>query len=417
MSFDIAAIAREAKESCHLLRFVSEEQRVESIKAIGRKLEGATATILAANQLDLADAAAQNLSRALIDRLCLNESRIKNLLQGLEQIASAPAVVGQIESQNTRSDGLIIERKRIPLGVIAVIFESRPNVLIDCAAIAIKSGNAILLKGGSDAKHSNAILGKLVRDAVKPYLPEGCIQIIPAGDRQLTIEMVKLAGLIDLVIPRGGEGLIRMIQEHARVPIIAHAKGLCHLYLHSDAIADLAMAITLNAKAQRPGVCNAIETLLVHRSLAVTQLLPLMMRLQSVDVSLRVDAEILRSFPNQNLTLATEEDWNTEYLENILSIRLVDNEDAAIAHILRYGSQHTEGIVAQDKAVIQKFEMALDSSCIAVNASTRFNDGGELGLGAEIGISTSKLHAFGPMGSKELTTLRYIVRGQGHVRL
>jgi len=413
---DLIEKARQAKASTARLRRYREEDRQEAILAIRAALLKAQPDILEANAKDVVTARKNNLSEAMIDRLTLTETRLQGLRQALHDIAASRPVLGQIEEQHTRADGLIIQKKRIPLGVIGVIFESRPNVLIDCAALAIKSGNAILLKGGSDAEHSNAILGALVQDAIAPFLPRESVQIVPGGDRQMTVEMVKLVGLIDLVIPRGGEGLIRMIHEHAKVPVIAHAKGLCHLYIHADADFEKARAIALNAKVQRPSVCNAIETLLVHKAHASGYILDLLQALADAGVRLRVDEHIWLLGPKKGWEQADEADWDTEYLDKILSVRLVASEDEAIEHILAHGSQHTESIISDDPIVIQKFEESIDASCIAVNASTRFNDGGELGLGAEIGISTTRLHAYGPMGARELTTTRFVVQGEGHCR-
>ncbi len=413
---DLLQKARAAHASAVRLRRYQESDRQKAIRAIKNALVQSTQEIIKANAKDIVAARKNDLSEAMIDRLTLTEARLKGLCDALENIAASPAVLGKVEEQHTREDGLIIQKKRIPLGVIGVIFESRPNVLIDCAALAIKSGNAILLKGGSDAEHSNAILGALVQDAIAPFIPKESVQVIPGGDRQLTMEMVKLVGLIDLVIPRGGEGLIRMIQEHAKVPVIAHAKGLCHLYLHADADFEKSKAIALNAKVQRPSVCNAMETMLVHEIHAKGYLRDLLRALSEAGVLLRVDEKIWQLGPEKGWEKATAEDWDAEYLDKILSVRLVSSEDEAIDHILEHGSHHTEAIISQDPAVIQKFEEALDASCLAINASTRFNDGGELGLGAEIGISTTKLHAYGPMGAKELTTTRFVVQGTGHCR-
>lgn len=413
---DLLQKARAAHDSAVRLRRYQEKDRRNAILAIKDALIASRADILKANEKDIVAARRHDLSEAMIDRLTLTESRLRSLADALQTIAESQPVLGQIDEQHTRADGLIVQKKRIPLGVIGVIFESRPNVLIDCAALAIKSGNAILLKGGSDAAHSNAILGQLVQDAMAPFIPRESVQVIPSGDRQLTMEMVKLVGLIDLIIPRGGEGLIRMIQEHARIPVIAHAKGLCHLYIHADAPLDKARAIALNAKVQRPSVCNAIETMLVHEQHAGVYLRDLLRALTEAGVRLRVDEKIWQLGPESGWEKAKAEDWDTEYLDKILSVRLVTSEDEAIDHILQHGSHHTEAIVCQDQGVIQKFEDALDSSCLAINASTRFNDGGELGLGAEIGISTTKLHAYGPMGARELTTTRFVVQGTGHCR-
>jgi glutamate-5-semialdehyde dehydrogenase len=413
---DLLEKARQAQTSSVRLRRCREEDRTRALLAIRDMLLSQSEAIYQANTRDVEAARKNELSEAMIDRLTLTPARLLGLADALATIASSPPVVGHIEDAHTRDDGLIIQKKRIPIGVIGVIFESRPNVLVDCAALAIKSGNAILLKGGSDAEHSNAILGALVQEAIAPFLPRGSVQIIPGGDRQLTMDMVKLVGLIDLIIPRGGEGLIRMIQDHAKIPVIAHAKGLCHLYLHADADFEKARNITLNAKVQRPSVCNAIETLLVHQQHASGFLLDLLKALTDAGVRLRVDEEIWSLGPQDGWEQAGDEDWDAEYLDKILSVRLVSSEDEAIDHILQHGSHHTEAIISHDPTVIQKFEEAIDASCLAINASTRFNDGGELGLGAEIGISTTKLHAYGPMGARELTTTRFVVQGTGHCR-
>jgi glutamate-5-semialdehyde dehydrogenase len=412
----VKSLAELAQATTLALRLAPEATRRAAILSIREALQDHEAEIFAANALDVEEGQRNGLSSAILDRLTLTAKRLQTLGDSLVQIAEAPAVVGLIEEQRTRGDGLEIIKQRIPLGVIGVIFESRPNVLIDCAALAIKSGNAILLKGGRDAARSNAVLGHLVRQAIAAHLPLECVQVIPAGDRQLTLEMVKLTGLIDLIIPRGGEGLIRMVTEHARVPVIAHAKGLCHLYLHADAPRDEAIAITLNAKTQRPGVCNALETLLIHESLLTRYGPELFLLLQTAGVQLRVDTRIHHLLPDMGFQIAEDEDWDTEYLDLILAVKVVSGVEEAIAHIQKHGSRHTEAIIARDPEVIELFQTAVDASCIAVNASTRFNDGGELGLGAEIGISTSKLHAYGPMGAKEMTTSRFLLRGAGHCR-
>lgn len=412
----IRSMAERARATAAILRTVDEEVRTRSLYAIAAALRKDRDALLEANRLDVEAGRLHQLSAALLDRLTLTPARLDSLEISLKAIAESPAVVGMIEERRVRADGLEILKQRIPLGVVGVIFESRPNVLVDCAALAIKSGNAILLKGGSDAAHSNALLGHLIQEAIVPYLPRDAVQVIASGDRQLTLEMVTLSGLIDLIIPRGGEGLIRMVQEHARIPVIAHAKGLCHLYLHADAEEEKSCAIVLNAKTQRPGVCNALETLLVHRDLSRSFLPHLLARLAAAGVELRLDQSLLDLYPEAGYSRAEAEDWDSEYLDLVLSVKAVDNLEEAMAHIQAHGSHHTEGIVALDPAVIHRFETAVDASCIAVNASTRFNDGGELGLGAEIGISTSKLHAYGPMGARELTCSRFIVRGQGHCR-
>jgi glutamate-5-semialdehyde dehydrogenase len=407
-------LAQKAKATTPILRGLKEENRRRALFALEKHLLENIDRIRSANRLDLEDAKKNGLSAALYDRLLLTDARIQALSQTVREIAEAPGVVGATESSFVRKDGLEIIKQRIPIGVIGFIFESRPNVLVDSAALAIKSANAIILKGGKEARHSNQLLGELVKTAIATELPPDSIQVLPSDDRLAVSQLLVLNQLIDLIIPRGGEQLIQMVYEKSKIPVIAHYKGLCHIYLHKDAKEQDAINICLNAKTQRPGVCNAMETLLVHRDLTQSFLARLMHQFKELGVTLRGDTRLLAHFPY--LEAASELDWETEYLDKILSIKLVDDEHEAIAHILRYGSHHTEGIVAEDPEVIQLFQDTIDASCITVNASTRFNDGGELGLGAEIGISTTKLHAYGPMGARELTTSRYIVRGTGHCR-
>jgi len=357
------------------------------------------------------------MSGAMIDRLKLDDAAISGMIKGVADIRSQEEVVGMIESETKREDGLIIQKQRIPLGVIAMIFESRPNVVIDCSALAIKSGNAMILKGGKEAAHSNQILAEIVREAIKSHIPENTIQLLDSKDRSLINDLLKMKDEISVVIPRGGESLIEHVYKNATMPVIAHFKGLCHLYIHSDANLKQAHEIWLNGKVQRPGVCNALETLLVHKSIEDTFLSTLIDELGKEKVEIRADKIILGKYGDRSFVVAaSESDWDTEYLDKILSIKMVDDEDEAINHIQKHGTFHTEAICAKDKAVIEKFKTMIDCSCIAVNASTRFNDGGQLGLGAELGISTTKFHAYGPMGAKEMTTTRFVIQGDGHIR-
>ncbi len=360
-------------------------------------------------------AVAKNLSSAMIDRLTLNEERIENIADAVCSIAKAPDLVGQIERRQVRPNGLRIARMRIPLGVIAMIYESRPNVTIDAAALCIKSGNAVILRGGSEAAASNRALGEAVSvGLLAAGLPAETAQVVPTTDRTAIDILLTCESDIDLVIPRGGEGLIRAVSEKSRIPVIKHYKGVCHVYVHAKADLEMALSIAENAKAHRPGVCNAAETILVDRCIAQEFVPRLVERFSSIDVEVRGDPETVVLHPA--VLLASEEDWGTEYLERIVSLRVVDDLSSAIKHIEEYGSDHTEAIVTADEKVAEKFLHLVNSSTVMVNASTRFADGGELGLGAEIGISTTRLHAYGPMGAEGLTTTKFIVEGDGQVR-
>jgi glutamate-5-semialdehyde dehydrogenase len=366
--------------------------------------------ILAANARDLA--AAAELAPAMRDRLMLDAARVAKLSAAVREVAAQPALLGRIDREDTRPNGLMVARVRIPLGVIAMIYEARPNVTTDAAALCLKSGNACILRGGSEALETNrALLAAIQTGLAASELPPECVQLVPMTDRDAIADLVKLDELIDLAIPRGGEGLIRFVTEHARVPVIKHYKGVCHIYVHAAADTLAALRIIVNAKTQRPGVCNAVETVLVDRAIADGFVQALAAALPTVE--LRGDETV------QGLiacTPASDADWYAEYLDLILAVRVVDGVDAAIEHIERYGSSHTESIITQDPAIAERFVREVDSSTVMVNASTRFADGGELGLGAEIGISTTRLHAYGPMGAEGLTTTKFVVRGTGQVR-
>ncbi|MCC6621049.1 MAG: glutamate-5-semialdehyde dehydrogenase [Deltaproteobacteria bacterium] len=409
---DLAIRARAASSG---LARSSGATRDRALAVLAAKLRADVPRLIEANARDLQAAEAAGMSRASLDRLRLTPERIEAMARGVDEVRALRDPIGAIESLELRPNGLQVGRMRIPLGVICIIYESRPNVTIDAGALCIKSANAPILKGGKEAFHSNMALVDLMRAAlVEAGLPADAVQAVATSDRDVLTELIRRNHEIDLVIPRGGEGLIRYVTEHATVPVIQHYKGVCHVYVHADADIAMAADIAFNAKVQRPGVCNAMETLLVHRDAAPALVPVLFPRLEAAGVELRADPRTRALWPRAKP--ATEGDWSEEYLELVLSIRLVDDLDMAMSHILRYGSGHTEAIVTSDYATSLRFLREVPSSCVLVNASTRFNDGFELGLGAEIGISTSKLHAYGPMGLEELTTRKFIVLGQGQVR-
>jgi glutamate-5-semialdehyde dehydrogenase len=411
----IREMAREAKTAARELRGVGRVQKDAALVAIASRLVEHQTEIIAENQKDLTQARQAGLSNAMIDRLALNEKGIKAMAEGLMEVAALPDPVGEVTGMRKRPNGLLVGRVRIPLGVIGFIYESRPNVTVDAASLCLKSGNAVILKGGSEAIHSNLALSKLLTEAlIETGLPGKAIQVIPSTDRDAVTHLIHLDEYLDIVIPRGGEGLIRFVTENSRVPVLKHYKGVCHVYV--DEFADLKMAeeICYNAKVQRPGVCNAMETLLVHEKIADDFLPAMAERFQKAGVELRGCSRTLKRIPAAKT--AQESDWPAEFLDLILAVKVVDNMEEALDHIDRYGSNHTEAIVTKDHGRAQKFLAEADSSVVLVNASTRFNDGNQLGLGAEIGINTSKLHAFGPMGLEELTTTKFIVYGEGQIR-
>lgn len=392
------------------------EQRRRALAAIAAELRARTATILDANRTDVVAAEQRGLAPAMIDRLRLDEKRVEAIARAVDEIAAQPELVGRLERAETRADGLELARMRIPLGVIAIVYEARPNVTVDAAALCLKAGNACILRGGSEAFASNQALGAAVAAGLAAAgLPAAAVTVVPSTDRDAIRALVQLDDLIDLCIPRGGEGLIRFVAEHARVPVIKHYKGVCHLYVHAAADVEMALNIAENGKVQRPGVCNALETILVDRAIAERFVPALVARLGGLGVELRGDADVQR-LGGAAVKPATDDDWAAEYLALIVAVRVVDDLDAAIAHIERWGSDHTESIVTADADAAERFLREVGSSTVMHNASTRFADGGELGLGAEIGISTTRLHAYGPMGAEGLTTTKFIVRGTGHVR-
>ncbi|MGD0022313.1 MAG: glutamate-5-semialdehyde dehydrogenase [Smithellaceae bacterium] len=371
--------------------------------------------LLKENAKDISKAKQSGLPPAMIDRLTLEKATLESMAQGLREVAQLPDPVGKVTSMWRRPNGLLVGRIRIPLGVIGIIYESRPNVTVDASALCLKSGNAVILRGGSEAINSNLAIASILQQVLRrSSLPVNAIQVIPMTDREAVAAMLQLDEYIDLIIPRGGEELIRAVVAQSKIPVIKHYKGVCHIFVDAQADEDMAVNICLNAKVQRPGVCNAVETLLVHKDIARKFLPQVAFKLQKAGVVLR-GCERTRSIL-KNIEAATEDDWFAEYLDLILAVRVVDNIDEAIAHIEKYGSLHTESIITNDYNNSQRFLNEVNSSTVLVNASTRFSDGFELGLGAEIGISTTKLHAFGPMGLEELTTTKFIIYGNGQVR-
>jgi glutamate-5-semialdehyde dehydrogenase len=411
----IRGVAEAARAAARIVAKSPASARTRALSSIADGIDRAASAIIAANARDISAAQASGLSMAMIDRLRLDDARIAGLARAIREIAAAPDLVGRVERTETRPNGLEIQRVRIPLGVIAMIYEARPNVTTDAAALCLKAGNACILRGGREALESNRALLRAVQDGLTAAgLPAESVQLVPITDREAIADLVKLDDLIDLCIPRGGEGLIRYVTDHARVPVIKHYKGVCHVYVHATADPQAALRIIENAKVSRPGVCNAAETVLIDRAIAAAFVPQLVATLGST-VELRGD-DTVRALGGAAVREATEDDWHAEYLDLILAVRVVDGLEAAIAHIERYGSNHTESILTTDREAAERFVREVDSSTVMVNASTRFADGGELGLGAEIGISTTRLHAYGPMGAEGLTTTKFVVRGTGQIR-
>ncbi|MCC6522763.1 MAG: glutamate-5-semialdehyde dehydrogenase [Polyangiaceae bacterium] len=414
MTKELEGRCHRARAAARVLAALDRRRKDAVLAAIAARLEAETEALCRANAEDLERARAAGLEPAMLDRLALDPVRVAAIAAGVREIVALEDPVGEVTSLRRRPNGMQVGRMRIPLGVIAMIYEARPNVTIDAAALCLKSGNAVLLRGGKEAARSNAALGDLVRAALAAEgLPEDAVQVVPPLGREETKVLLGLAGLIDLCIPRGGEGLIRFVTEHARVPVVQHYKGVCHLFVDEDADLDMALAQVENGKLSRPGVCNALECLLVHERVAAA-FVPRLAELVGRGLEVRGDEATVALLPAARP--AAPDDWGQEFLARILAVRVVPGFDAALDHIARYGSLHTEAICTRSYARAQRFLREVDASCVLVNASTRFNDGGMLGLGAEMGISTSKLHAFGPMGLESLTTLKWIVTGDGQVR-
>lgn len=408
-------IGSRAKEVSRVLNNLGSTPKNEGLKAVAQALLDGKDKILEANQKDVQAALAKGMNPGLVDRLSLNDARIQAMAEGLLQVASLDAPVGEVISMKPRPNGLLIGQKRVPLGVIGMIYEARPNVTADAFGLCFKSGNAVILKGGSDALESNKAIVVQIREGLKSAgLPEDAVQLIESTDREVTRQFMRLNDYLDVLIPRGSAGLIRSVVENSTVPVIETGTGNCHIFVDESADLDMALNIIFNAKTQRIGVCNACESLVVHRAVAEEFLPLLKARLDEKQVEIRADKEACALV--DGFVPATEEDWGREYLDYILSLKLVDSIDEAIAHINRYNTKHSEAIITSDYANAQRFLNEIDAAAVYVNASTRFTDGFEFGFGAEIGISTQKLHARGPMGLKELTTTKYIIYGNGQVR-
>lgn len=409
-------MGRAALEASAVLAQASTQQKNEALVAAAKAMRACAADILAANAKDMDSARARNLSGALLDRLKLDEKRVEGIARAIDDVVALADPIGAISAEWTRPNGLHIQRVRVPLGVIGIIYESRPNVTADAGALCLKSGNAVILRGGSEsANSSRAIHASLVAGLLAAGLPEACIQIVPTTDRAAVGYMLAgMADYIDVIVPRGGKGLIERVQREARVPVIGHLDGNCHVYIDKDADVRMAVEIAVNAKMRRTGICGAAETLLVDRAAVDTHLAPVVRALLDAGCEVRGD-DIVRKV-DARVQHATEQDWYTEFLDSIIAARVVDGVDAAVAHIAKYGSAHTESIVTENSATAQRFLQTVDSAIVLHNASTQFADGGEFGMGAEIGISTDRFHARGPVGVAELTSYKYVVRGSGQVR-
>ncbi|HUF75949.1 MAG TPA: glutamate-5-semialdehyde dehydrogenase [Longimicrobiales bacterium] len=413
----IESMARRARAAALASARLGPDARRDALEKVADSIDAHRSRILAANTLDLSAAEENGVSGPMRDRLALDEKAVTKLATAVREVAAQEDPLGAMEEEAVRPNGLRVGRMRIPLGVIAMIYESRPNVTSDAAALCLKAGNAVILRGGSEALHSNRAIAEAIRDGLAASsVPEDAVQLVPTTDRKAIDVLLQQEQWIDLVIPRGGEGLIRAVTEKSRIPVLQHYKGVCHVFLDESAPLDRAVAITVNAKVQRPAVCNALETLLVHER-AAERLLPTVAKtLVEAGVELRGCPRTVELLEDLDVRPATEGDWHEEYLDLRLAVRIVEDLEAALEHIARYGSSHTEAIVTDDELNASAFVSAVQSSTVLVNASTRFADGGELGLGAEIGISTSKLHAFGPMGARELTTRKFVVLGDGQIR-
>ncbi|MCK5849795.1 MAG: glutamate-5-semialdehyde dehydrogenase [Kiritimatiellae bacterium] len=412
---DMITIGNRALVASHQLVLLHSRKKKAILQSMADEIDNQKAVIIEANNKDIAEAQNEGLSSAMIDRLRLTEGRIRNMVRGIRAVADLKDPIGSKISRWIRPNGLEIVKRCVPIGVIGIIYESRPNVTSDTATLCIKTSNAIILRGGKEAINSNiAIANALTAGGEKKGLPKNAIQLVRTTDRAAVTELVQLEGLIDLIIPRGGEALIRTVTEQARVPVIKHYKGVCHTYVDESADTEMALNIVVNAKCQRPGVCNATETLLVHKAIASDFLPKIATRLAEFEVELRGDAASRDIVPETKE--ATEDDWYTEYLDMILAIKVVSSVSEAIEHINKYGSKHSDAIITESEAAGKKFTQEVDSAAVYINASTRFTDGAEFGMGAEIGISTDKLHARGPMGLEELTTYKYVVFGKGQIR-
>ena len=410
-------LASTARESSKALATASSGQKNAVLATLAKKLRSNSASIIKANKKDLEAGKKAKLSNAMLDRLKIDNKRLESMIHGVEQVAMLEDPVGEVIDGSVRPNGLRLSRIRVPLGVTLIIFESRPNVTIDAAILCIKSGNASILRGGKEAINTNLALGKCINAALKKEgLPSEAVQVIKSTDRDLVPELLKMDKFIDVVIPRGGKGLVKAVTEHSKIPIIKHLDGICHIYVDSDADMEMAKNIVINAKTQRPGVCNAAETLLIHKDIA-ERFLPIVTKaLQSKGVEIRGDETTRSIVKRPAIKQANAEDWQTEYLDLIISVAIVNDISKAIYHINNFGSHHSDAIITQNIDAARQFKLEVNSSSVFVNASTRFADGYEYGLGAEIGISTDKIHARGPVGLVGLTTYKWIVEGDGQIR-
>jgi glutamate-5-semialdehyde dehydrogenase len=417
-----AAIDEKVREICLRARRAARKLAPESrakkdaaLEAIARAIEANAKELLAANAADVAKARESGTKGALLDRLTLDEKRLAGVVASVREVAALPDPVGDVVGRTTRPNGIRVSRVRVPLGVVAMIYEARPNVTVEASTLTLKAGNAVVLRGGSEAARSNVALGGVIARAIEASgLPADAVQVLPFTDRDAVRALVHQSELVDLAIPRGGEALIRFVTENARVPVVQHYKGVCHMFLDAGADADLAVRLVMNAKMQRPGVCNALECLLVDASDLARLLPPVAKALLEAGCELRGDERARELVPQ--CRAATDDDWGREFLDTILAVRVVDGLDGALAHVAAYGSGHTEAIVTRDASHADRWRREVDAACVVVNASTRFHDGGELGLGAEIGIATSRLHWRGPMGLESLTTMKWVVDGDGQIR-
>jgi len=415
MSGYVRHLAEKARAAAAVMATTDATTRRRLIEGMAAQLESNRDAVLGANAEDLARGREAGLSNAMLDRLMLDPPRVQALADALRDVAAQPDPLGQVTRREVRPNGVVVERQRVPLGLIAMIYEARPNVTADAAALCVKAGNAVLLRGGSEARASNAAIAACLHAALRAEgLPEAAVSLVSDTAREHVLELLQLTDLVDLAIPRGGEGLIRFVAEHARVPVIKHYKGVCHLYVDRAADLDKARDLLMDGKASRPGVCNALETLLVHRDIADAFLPPAVAALKARGVEVR-GCQRTQAIV-QGVRPASDEDYAAEFLDLIIAVRVVDCLEDALAHIARYGSDHTEVIATEDPLAAEAFVRGTRSSAVMVNASSRFNDGGQLGLGAEIGISTTRLHAYGPMGVESLTIERFVVRGDGQVR-
>ncbi len=412
--------ARAAKAASRKLAYLSAEIKNRALKKIVDDLLSKSKDILAANKLDYSSAEKSGMNTAMLDRLLLTEERLKSMAQDVLAVASLPDPIGEVIEERTLPNGLLITKRRVPLGVIGAIYESRPNVTIDISSLCLKSGNAVILRGGKESIHSNSALAKLVQEAIsRAGIPEGAVQFVENTDRSQVNQMLKMGNYIDLIVPRGSGGLIKSVKENAVMPVVAGGIGVCHTYIDRSAVLDKAVAIAFNAKVQRPTVCNALDSLLVHKDIADDYLPRIATKLAEAGVEMHCDEQslpILKTISGLKLKPSTDDDWGKEFLSLVIAIRVVASLDEALSHIERYGSGHSEAIVTEDPDSSTRFLNEVDAACVYANASTRFTDGAQFGMGAELGISTQKMHARGPIGLKEITSYKWVIFGIGQVR-